>query len=234
MRATVGGGPAIVVATPGAEPFADGGYGAALLLDGGVLLGRPDLRAAEETLRRWMAVAALVRPARHGGRVVVGADAALPTVQALIRWDPAGHAEAELAARTEVGFPPAVAMAALDGSEEIVLAALGELELPPSGEVLGPVPVSARPTVSDRSARPTVSDRSARPTVSDRSARPTVSDPTVPRPGFDDPPQVRALVRAAPGDRRALATALRVLAASRSARKAAGSLRIVVDPAELG
>ena len=163
VRATVGGGPAIVVATPGAEPFPDDGYGAALLLDGGVLLGRPDLRAAEETLRRWMAVAALVRPARHGGRVVVGADAALPTVQALIRWDPAGHAEAELAARTEVGFPPAVAMAALDGPEEIVLGALGELELPPSGEILGPVPVSARPAVPDRSARPAVSDRSARP-----------------------------------------------------------------------
>jgi primosomal protein N' (replication factor Y) len=231
VRATVAGGPAIVVATPGAEPFPDGGYGAALLLDGGALLGRPDLRAAEETLRRWMAVAALVRPALHGGRVVVGADAALPTVQALIRWDPAGHAEGELAARTEVGFPPAVAMAALDGPEEIVLGALGELELPPSGEVLGPVPVpvSARPTVPDGSARPTVPDGSARPTVPDGSAR-----PTVPRPGFDDRPQVRALVRASPGDRRALATALRVLAASRSARKAAGSLRIVVDPAELG
>ena len=53
---------------------ADGGYGAALLLDGWALLGRPDLRAAEETLRRWCAAAALVRRADPGGRVVVGAD----------------------------------------------------------------------------------------------------------------------------------------------------------------
>ena len=54
--------------------MADGGYAAALLLDGWALLGRPDLRAAEETLRRWLAAAALVRPAPAGGRVVVLAD----------------------------------------------------------------------------------------------------------------------------------------------------------------
>ena len=52
--------PVVVVATPGAEPVAEGGYGAALLLDGWALLGRPDLRAGEETLRRWMNAAALV------------------------------------------------------------------------------------------------------------------------------------------------------------------------------
>src|SRR5262249_52881872 len=44
----VSGAPALVVATPGAEPRADGGYAAAVLLDGWVLLGRPSLRAAEE------------------------------------------------------------------------------------------------------------------------------------------------------------------------------------------
>ncbi len=65
----------------------------------------------------------------------------LSTVQALIRWDPAGHAAAELAARTELGFPPAVAMAALEGTEEVVGAAVADLELPPSAQVLGPVPM---------------------------------------------------------------------------------------------
>ena len=59
--------PAVVVATPGAEPAAPGGYGAALLLDGWALLGRQDLRAAEDTLRRWMAAAALVRTRGDGG-----------------------------------------------------------------------------------------------------------------------------------------------------------------------
>ncbi len=64
MVAHVPDAPALVVATPGAEPVAEGGYGAALLLDGWALLGRQDLRAAEDALRRWMAAAALVRASR--------------------------------------------------------------------------------------------------------------------------------------------------------------------------
>jgi primosomal protein N' (replication factor Y) len=128
-------GPALVVATPGAEPLAR--YGAALLLDAAALLARPTLRAAEEALRRWMAAAAMVEPAADGGRVVVVAEASLTAVQALIRWDPAGHASAELAGRTELGFPPAVRMAALDGAPDT----LAGLDMPAGAEVLGPVPV---------------------------------------------------------------------------------------------
>jgi len=132
--------PELVVATPGAEPRVPGGYGAALLLDGWALLSRPDLRVAEETLRRWLAAAGLVVPHGDGGRVVVMADPELPVVQAMVRWDPAGHAAAELAQRAEVGFPPAVRMAAVDGPPaavaEVVDAVLAEL---PSAEVLGPV-----------------------------------------------------------------------------------------------
>ena len=40
VLAEVPDGPAVVVATPGAEPVAAGGYGAALLLDGWALLSR--------------------------------------------------------------------------------------------------------------------------------------------------------------------------------------------------
>lgn len=132
---------ALVVATPGAEPVAVGGYGAALLLDGWALLGRADLRATEETLRRWMTAAALVRSAQDGGRVVVLAESALPPVQALVRWDPVWHAGQELAARAELGFPPAVRMAAVDGPAKALATFLDELDLPSSGEVLGPVPI---------------------------------------------------------------------------------------------
>src|SRR3954454_352452 len=78
VLASVDGRPDLVVATPGAEPVAAGGSAAALLLDGWALLSRADLRAGEETLRRWMTAAALVRP---GGTVVVGADAGVPAVQ---------------------------------------------------------------------------------------------------------------------------------------------------------
>jgi primosomal protein N' (replication factor Y) len=141
MVSEVADRPALVVATPGAEPRASGGYGAALLLDSWALLGRQDLRAAEDTLRRWMAAAALVRARDDGGVVTVVAEAAVPTVQALIRWDPVGHAEAELAARAEVALPPSVHMAALDGAAEAVAALLDEVRLPDSAELLGPVPL---------------------------------------------------------------------------------------------
>lgn len=146
MVSTVPGTAALVVATPGAEPVADGGYGAALLLDAWALLGRQDLRAAEDTLRRWMAASTLVRCGDDGGVVSVVAESALSTVQALIRWDPVGHAEAELDARDEVGLPPGVHMAALDGTPEAVDALLGTAELPDSAELLGPVdlPFGAR------------------------------------------------------------------------------------------
>ncbi|MGO9156176.1 primosomal protein N' [Mycobacterium sp.] len=130
---------ALVVATPGAEPHASGGYGAALLLDTWALLGRQDLRAAEDALWRWMSAAALVRARGEGGVVTIVADASIPTVQSLIRWDPVGHAEADLAARTEVGLPPSVHMAAVDGSAEAVTALLEEAQLPEHADVLGPV-----------------------------------------------------------------------------------------------
>ncbi|MGO9079572.1 MAG: primosomal protein N' [Streptosporangiaceae bacterium] len=137
--------PAIVVATPGAEPRADGGYAAAILLDSWALLGRPSLRAAEEALRRWLTAAALVRPAPDGGTVIVVADAGLPAVQALIRWDPAAHARRELGERQELRFPPAVRMAAVTGAAEAAGAVARAAGLPPAAELLGPVPVAAGP-----------------------------------------------------------------------------------------
>ncbi|MBB5915825.1 primosomal protein N' (replication factor Y) [Nocardia transvalensis] len=128
----------VVVATIGAEPPAPGGYGVALLLDGWALLGRADLRAAEDALRRWMGAATLVR---SSGQVIVMADPAVPTVQALVRWDPVGHAIFELEARTEVRFPPAVRFAAVDGTTDSIAELLGEARLPGDVEVLGPVPL---------------------------------------------------------------------------------------------
>ncbi|MHA3702519.1 primosomal protein N' [Jatrophihabitans sp. YIM 134969] len=132
----VGSGPALVISTPGAEPVAEGGYGAALLLDAWALLGRPDLRASEETLRRWCAAASLVA---SDGTVVVTADPQLAPVQALVRWDPEWHAARELADRAELGFPPAVRMASLRGTAPAVADLLAGSPLPGSAEVIGPV-----------------------------------------------------------------------------------------------
>ncbi|MQA24417.1 MAG: primosome assembly protein PriA [Micromonosporaceae bacterium] len=135
---------ALVIATPGAEPLAAGGYGAALLLDTWALLTRTDLRAGEEALRRWLAVACLVRPASDGGHVVVVADGGLAPVQALLRFDPAWHAERELAERSSLGFPPAVRMASLTGAPDAVGELLSVAELPDGADVLGPVPLPGR------------------------------------------------------------------------------------------
>ncbi|HYN95243.1 MAG TPA: primosome assembly protein PriA, partial [Pilimelia sp.] len=141
VLATVPPGAALVVATPGAEPVADGGgYGAVLLLDTWALLTRADLRAGEEALRRWRAAAALARPGAHGGRVVVVADGALPAVQALLRWDPAWYAARELAERRELGFPPVARMASVTGPPEAVAELLAQARLPAGAELLGPVP----------------------------------------------------------------------------------------------
>ena len=63
--------PAIVVATPGAEPVAEGGYAAVVLLDTWLMLARPDLRTGEEAVRRWANAdrpGPARRPRRRGGR----------------------------------------------------------------------------------------------------------------------------------------------------------------------
>lgn len=137
IKTTVGAKPALVVATVGAEPVAVEGYAAALLLDGDSLLRRESLRSGEDTLRRWLNASALVRPAKDGGVVVVTAEDT-PEVRALVRWDPAGFAEMELAERIELGLPPAVRIASITGSEHDVEVFVGALDLPGSVRVVGP------------------------------------------------------------------------------------------------
>ena len=115
--APVDAAPRVVVATPGTEPPARGGYAAALLLDGDLALARRGLAVEEETLRRWLSVAALVRPAADGGRVAVVADPSSRVVQALVQDAPEHLAERLLDERTEAGLPPARTVARLLGAE---------------------------------------------------------------------------------------------------------------------
>jgi len=119
VKDEVSGAGTLVVATLGAEPVASEGYAAALLLDGDQMLRRENLRAAEETVRRWFNAAALVRPARDGGVVLVTAEHEA-AVGALVRWDPASFAARELEERRELRLPPAVRVAALTGPKDAV------------------------------------------------------------------------------------------------------------------
>ena len=203
---TVPGAPALVVSTPGAEPVAEGGYAAALLLDGWAMLGRPDLRAGEDALRRWIGAAALVREQGAGGTVVVVAEPTLRPVQALVRWDPAGHAVRELAERAELGFPPVSRMAAVSGAAEALAGFLAAVELPRDAEVLGPVPLP----VTD-AGRPR---RTGAPPVGEHWER--------------------ALIRVPPGSGAALASALKAAQAARMARGGSEVVWVRIDPPDIG
>ena len=150
---TVGSEPCLVVATPGAEPVADGGYAAALLLDTSVLLNRPDLRAAEEALRRWFLATALVRPASDGGTVLAVGPSGSRPLQALTRVDPVGFAERELADRVEAELPPAVFLAVAQGEWAALTELAGVVAEVPRAIALGPALLVATEDGADRLAR---------------------------------------------------------------------------------
>jgi primosomal protein N' (replication factor Y) len=80
------------------------------------------------------------------------ADSSLRAVQALVRWDPTGHAERELAERSALGFPPAVAFAELVGDAAAVDELITASHLPEPAEILGPVPVTIAVAASNRRA----------------------------------------------------------------------------------
>jgi primosomal protein N' (replication factor Y) len=149
--------PAIVVATPGAEPPAEGGYAAVVLLDTWLVLARPDLRTTEEAARRWFNAAALARSGEDGGRVVAVGEPSHPALQALVRWDPGGFAEREATERRSAHLPPASRIAVLSGPPDAVESAVAGLSLPPGTELLGPAPAPTHPgetTVPDAEEAP--------------------------------------------------------------------------------
>ncbi|WP_215815728.1 primosomal protein N' [Pimelobacter sp. 30-1] len=137
IRARVGPEPRIVVATPGAEPVAEDGYAVVVLLDTWWALGRDSMRASEEALRRWCNAVGLLGA---GGRALAVGDPAVPALQALVRWDPAGFAAREAEERREARLPPAARVATIRGAPGALDDVLTLLDLPAPGEVLGPVP----------------------------------------------------------------------------------------------
>ena len=132
--------PAIIIATPGCEPHCDGGYAAAVVLDGKAFLSRPDLWAGEEAVRRWLNLTALVRSRRDGGTVLIVGPSQDRAVQAVVRLDAAGFADRELADREEAGFPPARRMAIFTGSQQEVDEVAQQLSKAGYIDLLGPIP----------------------------------------------------------------------------------------------
>lgn len=264
VLASVPDTPALVVATPGAEPVAAGGYAAALLLDGWLLLSRPDLRAGEEALRRWLGAASLVRPASEGGTVVILAEPTLRPVQALVRWDPQGFARTELGERAELGLPPVSRMASITGPPAAVAEIMRLIRLPDGTDVLGPVPAPPlphRPDTARRAPRP----KGGRSRAKSAAARAAIHRPPAPpdlweatrgpgpaaaqgpapaaAPGTpsgtpsappEDDRRERVLLRVSPGRGAELAAALKAVRALWMSRGAPESVWIRMDPLDLG
>ncbi|MGO1167668.1 MAG: primosome assembly protein PriA, partial [Janibacter sp.] len=145
VQESVGPDPAIVVATPGAEPVAEGGYATVLLLDAWASLDRPDLRASEEAVRRWFAAAGLARSWTSGGVVVLcGAPShvTIPPVETLVRWDPQWFAGRELAERAELALPPTTWTAEVVAERKRIEPIEHAVRaVAPRAELLGPLPV---------------------------------------------------------------------------------------------
>lgn len=135
----VGAAPALVIATRGAEPVAQGGYRAVILLDGARMLQAPDLRIGESCLRWWSDAAALAAP---GAPIhLVGVNG--PVAKALATWTQPAYARSELEARAPLQMPPTVRVAQVEGAPASVRATLDALraEGVPNEAVLGPLPL---------------------------------------------------------------------------------------------
>ena len=129
--------PAIAVMTRGsvvARPDWLHGRRADLLVvaDPDVLLGRPDVEAAEDALRLWLDGAALAEEV-----MVQTGQPTEPALQSLVRLDPDGFWPAETERRTPLGFPPAGSLIRMTGVTPEAAAAV-RADVP--GTLLGPDP----------------------------------------------------------------------------------------------
>lgn len=134
QRRRIPGAAALVVATPGSEPVAEGGYAAVVILDARAQLLRTGLRATEDAVQRWFAAAMLARPR---AQVVIAAEHGLPAVQAVLRWDAPWLASRELAERQSAGLPPGTRFAVLTGEHAQIQELAARLEVP--HRTLGPL-----------------------------------------------------------------------------------------------
>ncbi|RAJ60561.1 replication restart DNA helicase PriA [Streptomyces sp. Amel2xB2] len=234
--------PSIVVSTPGAEPVAEGaGYAAALLLDGWALLGRPDLRAGEEALRRWLSAAALVRPGGEDGN---GHNSGNGNGNGDGDGDGVGEGDGN------GGAPPSggggtvliVAEPTLRPVQALVRwdsAGFAVRELADRAE-LGFPPVARMAAVSGRAEAVDGLLSQARLPDDAEILGPVpypVLEPGRPRRPGDPPPGeewVRALVRVPQGSGAAMASALKTAHVARLTRREGTPVQIRVDPPDIG
>ena len=123
---SVSGKPRIVVATPGSEPAAQGGYRAALVLDSRFLRG--DGPGSEiEFVRRVSRIVARVRPAHEGGHVMFAGGIDPVFLRMLSSWGQPEFAGGLYMQRRELQLPPSAFWLAVTGESRAVRTYLGVL-----------------------------------------------------------------------------------------------------------
>ncbi len=139
----VGDEPAIVVATPGAQPRTTGGYSAVLILEGLRFLADSQLRAMESAREIFFSTVAMSAPDTTS---VVVLDESNPLIGELNRWSIGRLARAELADRLATKLPPYYRQVLFQGeAREILRLSEGfvqmqsDLRLPVEVEIIGPI-----------------------------------------------------------------------------------------------
>lgn len=133
---SVSSAPALVVATRGAEPVAQGGYAAALLLDGQAMLQRPSLNAFTRTIEGWEWALSLLA----GGAQAFITDIDGPVVASFASGMYEDLLGRELSHRQELNLPPASKLAVVEADAATIEHVLGVVrKVAPRVSVLGPV-----------------------------------------------------------------------------------------------
>jgi primosomal protein N' (replication factor Y) len=126
----------VVVATPGAEPQAEGGYLAVIILDCDWQLTRDSLRATEDAIRIWSNALALMSSA--GRAVMVGIGGKLG--QQIALWSQQQISSDELASRRELKFPPACRVVSIESDLERLSAVTESITRLSGVDIFGPAP----------------------------------------------------------------------------------------------
>ena len=138
----VTGKSSLVIATQGMAPRCEGGYSAAVLLEGGSFFSYSDLRGQERSREAFFEAAGQVKT---GAPVLVAIDSSHPINAALASWNPAHMYKRELTDLESLDLPPFTRSLTVDlnTSEASAVAegfkkALLDSRIPASTKVLGP------------------------------------------------------------------------------------------------
>jgi primosomal protein N' (replication factor Y) len=142
IKEAVDAKPALILATPGAQPHVQDGYSAVVVLDAIRFFSHTDVNGQERARELMFETASLVN---RDGQVLLVLDDSHPIVAALARWNIAPLLKRELAERGELKLPPSVTSAVLI-MEQVAAAAIAsglrkaleDRRLPSSTRIFGP------------------------------------------------------------------------------------------------